>query len=80
MAHGCAVVSTDNGGIRTFGIHGRNCLIVPPESGQALADAIASLVEDPFGRAGLAMVAPESVEHLRWDRAGERLFRALEIG
>lgn len=78
MAHGCAVASTDNGGIRTFGEHDRNCLIVPPESGAALAEAIASLVEDPARREGLARVAPESVAFLRWGPAGERLARAIE--
>lgn len=79
MTHGCAVVSTDNGGIRTFGVHGRNCLIVPPESGPALSEAIASLVEDPVRRAELAMAAPESVEFLRWEHAGDRLLRSIEV-
>lgn len=77
MASGCAVVSTDNGGIRTFGIDGENCVLVPPESPSALADAIGSLVEDSDRRLEFAHRAPGSVQFLRWSEAGDRLVGAL---
>ena len=77
MIHGCAVVSTDNGGIRTFGEHDRNCLIVPSDSGEVLATAVASLVEDPARRAALSAAAPNSVDFLRWEEAGRRLREAI---
>ena len=80
MASGCAVVSTDNGGIRTFGFDGQNCLLVPPDSPQALADAIGSLLEDPTRRAALGAAAPASVDFLRWDAAGERFLAQLGLG
>jgi glycosyltransferase involved in cell wall biosynthesis len=79
MASGCAVVSTDNGGIRTFGVDGDNCVLVPPESPQSLADAIGALVEDPERRLELARRAPDSVRFLGWSEAGERFARGLEI-
>lgn len=78
MAGGCAVVSTDNGGIRTFGTDGENCVLVPPDSPKALAGAIGDLVADPSRRVELARRAPGSVDFLRWSEAGERLVRGLE--
>jgi glycosyltransferase involved in cell wall biosynthesis len=79
MASGCAVVSTDNGGIRTFGVDGENCVLVPPESPRALADAIGELVADPPRRIALARRAAGSVDRLRWSHAGDRFAKGLEL-
>jgi glycosyltransferase involved in cell wall biosynthesis len=79
MSSGCAVVSTDNGGIGTFGIDGENCVLVPVESPERLAEAVAQLVEDPVRRIGIANRAPDSVRFLRWTEAGDRLARQLEV-
>lgn len=79
MSSGCAVVSTDNGGISTFGVDGENCLIVPAGSPDALADAVGELVTDPARRIGLAHRAPDSVRFLRWTEAGERLVRRMGV-
>ncbi|MEM3907440.1 MAG: glycosyltransferase family 4 protein [Nitrososphaerota archaeon] len=46
MACGCAVVSTDNAGIREYIIDGENGLIVPPGNPEAISDSIISLVAD----------------------------------
>ncbi len=40
MASGCAVVTTDCGGVADFARHDENCLIVPPGDSAALAAAI----------------------------------------
>ena len=57
MACGCAVVTTDCGGVRAFARPDENCLMVPPNDPPGLAAAIATLVEDAplrerLGRAG----------------------------
>lgn len=79
MAHGCAVVSTDNGGVRTFGTPGRNCLIVPAEDPTALADAIGVLLRDQGTRLALAEGAPESVSFLDWKLANLRFLERLGL-
>ena len=58
MACGCAVVTTDCGGVNAFARPGENCLMVPPADPRALADAIATVVGDAelrsrLGSAGL---------------------------
>lgn len=79
MAHGCAVVSVDNGGVRTYAREGENCLLVPPDSPIALADAISSLLVDSERRLALAVGAPASVRFLEWSQAGSRFERALGL-
>jgi glycosyltransferase involved in cell wall biosynthesis len=46
MASGCAVVTTDCGGVSDFARHGENCLVVPTGDSRALASAIQRLVDD----------------------------------
>jgi glycosyltransferase involved in cell wall biosynthesis len=46
MASGCAVVTTDCGGISDFGRDNENCLIVPPADSSALSRAVGRLVDD----------------------------------
>jgi len=50
MAYGCALVTTDSGGVRQFARGGENCLMTPPDNPPALAQAIQSLVGDPDHR------------------------------
>lgn len=77
MSAGCAVASTDNGGIRTFGIDGLNCLLVPPDSPSALAEAVGRLLDDTELRRTISERAPDSVSFLRWEFAGSRLLEQL---
>lgn len=79
MASGCSVVSVDNGGVRTYGVHQENCLLVPPDSPEALAAAISELVDDPVRMSTLSRNAPASVEFLRWTHAGERFIEQIGI-
>ena len=46
MALGCAVVTTDCGGVNAFARAGENCLMVPPMDPSALAGAIVRLARD----------------------------------
>jgi glycosyltransferase involved in cell wall biosynthesis len=54
MACGCAVVTTDCGGVSTFARPDENCLMVPPGRPELLAEAIGRLVRDPALRNRLA--------------------------
>lgn len=79
MAAGCAVVSTDNGGILTFGKDGVNCRIVAPDSPEDLVDATLDLLDAPELRRQLSENAQKSVEFLSWEKAGDRLETALGL-
>lgn len=46
MASGTAVVAADSGGIRTYGRHGYNCLLVEPGDVNGLLTALISLILD----------------------------------
>ncbi len=57
MACGCAVVTTDCGGVRDYVAPGTNALMVPVADADALGSAIAALVSDPAARDRLAAAA-----------------------
>jgi glycosyltransferase involved in cell wall biosynthesis len=57
MASGCAVVTTDCGGVADYARHEENCLIVSPGDRQGLAAAIQRLISDPVLRERLASAA-----------------------
>lgn len=77
MSCGSALVSVDNGGVRTFAEHDRDCLLVEPDAPAALADSVSRLLEDQELRKRLARQAACSTEFLEWGLAGERLAREL---
>jgi glycosyltransferase involved in cell wall biosynthesis len=66
FASGCAVVSTDAGGvpaILTDSVHG---LLVPRGDHEAVADRVVQLLEQPELAASLTRTARESCERYRW--------------
>lgn len=66
MASGCAVVTTDCGGVTDFARDGENCLVVPPGDPQALASAVERLVGDAALRGRLAAAGVDTAA--RWPR------------
>ncbi len=54
MASGCAVVTTDCGGVTDYARDGENCLVVPPRDPGAIASAIRRLLDDPRLRSRLS--------------------------
>jgi glycosyltransferase involved in cell wall biosynthesis len=54
MASGCAVVTTDCGGVTDYARDGENCLVVAPGDPGAIAAAIRRLVDDPLLRSRLS--------------------------
>ena len=61
MASGLPCVATDVGGISDAISHGMNGMVVPPESPEALADAISELLNDPDKRSKMGELARATV-------------------
>jgi glycosyltransferase involved in cell wall biosynthesis len=77
-----AVVATDVGGIPDVVIDGETGLLVPPEDPEALARAIAELIDDPARRAEMGRAGRRRAAE-KFTAAGmvagfERLYRELE--
>jgi len=73
MACGCALVTTDTWGCRSYAVDGKNALIVDPASARGLADAIIRLYDNrkemkKFQRAGMRKISSFS-----WDKAVKKL-------
>jgi glycosyltransferase involved in cell wall biosynthesis len=75
LACGVPVVTTPEArAVVRDGIEGR---IVPSRDPEALANAIAEVIEDPAKRERMARAAHERANDYTWDRYGERLIAAL---
>jgi L-malate glycosyltransferase len=68
-ACGCAVVSTDCGGIRDFIENGVTGLLSPPQDPEALAANLCLLLENESLRVELANAGNCSVSRLDWERS-----------
>ena len=76
LACGVPVVTTrEAGSVVRDGIEGR---IVPSRNAEALANAIAEIVEDRQKRQRLSRAAREQARDYTWARYGERLVKALK--
>ena len=77
MACGCAVVSTDCGGIREYAVPEVNALLSPPKDPQALAKNILRLLEDNDLRVRLARRGYEQIQKFTWNKAVTKLEEVL---
>lgn len=76
LVNGCPVVCTDLPSIREFA--GAVPRYVPPRNPEALAVALAELLNDPAALGRHAINRPELFQHLRWSRVGDDIARAIE--
>jgi glycosyltransferase involved in cell wall biosynthesis len=72
-ACGCAVVSTDSGGVRDFIIPGESGLLSAPGDPEALARNLCRLLGDDNLRVQLAELGRLSVQRLDWERSADLL-------
>ena len=80
MASGCAVVTTDCGGVSDFAMNGENCLVVPPGDVRALAAAVQHLIEDAALRERLSAAAVRTAAMWPRDRMTAAFFeRVAEV-
>ena len=68
-ACGCAIVSTDSGGVREYAEHGRTALLSPPRNPRALADNLCVLLRNEELRVRLAHAARARVMDFNWQRS-----------
>lgn len=77
MACGCAVVSTDCGGIRDFAEHDVTALLSPPGQPEALAANLRRLLDDDALRVRLASQGHERIQGFSWSRSTDLLEEVL---
>ena len=66
MSCGCALVSTDNGGVREYGRDGENCAIVKRGNPKAAADRVVALLNNETVRAKRGALARSTAEGFDW--------------
>jgi glycosyltransferase involved in cell wall biosynthesis len=77
MACGTPVVMTDSGGVNEYGKNGINSLIVPPGNIQAIANAIAEILDNPSKAAKLAGNGLETARMFSWDNTVTKFIKVL---
>ncbi|QGP92670.1 D-inositol-3-phosphate glycosyltransferase [Neomoorella glycerini] len=80
MACGCALVSTDTGGVHDYAIHNETALLSPPRDPQALAENLCRLLNDDILRVRLAEAGCANIQYFTWDRATEALLEFITSG
>jgi glycosyltransferase involved in cell wall biosynthesis len=78
MARGLPIVASDLPSTRDILTDGENALLVPPDSPDALAEAIRRLLDDPGLGGQLSQRALDEVEHYAWPRRAERLLGIVD--
>jgi glycosyltransferase involved in cell wall biosynthesis len=79
MACGCAVASTDCGGIREFAEHEVTALLSPPRDPEALARNITRLLDDDGLRQRLASAGHERIQSFTWERSTDQLEQFIRL-
>ena len=73
MAAGAPVLATEIEGYASVVEHGQNGLLVPPKDDEALAQAIAALIDDERLRERLAAEGVRTADSFRWERVARRV-------
>jgi glycosyltransferase involved in cell wall biosynthesis len=82
MACGCALVSTDIGGVREYAEPEVTALLSPPRDPEALARNILRLLDDDAFRQRLAVAGHECIQSFTWERSTDQLeaFMRKQVG
>lgn len=78
LASGCALVSTDNGGVRDYARDGEEALLAPPQDADALAEQLLRVLRDDALRQRLIDAGQRSVNGFRWERSTQVLLDRLD--
>jgi glycosyltransferase involved in cell wall biosynthesis len=73
MSCGCALVCTDNKGVREYAIHEKTALISRVNDPESLAENIIRLIENNALRIEMAKRGNEFIRQFTWEKALERL-------
>lgn len=77
LACGCAVVTTDSGGVREFIEHGKTGLLSSPKDPEALAGNLCMLLRNEASRVRLAEAGNTFIQQLNWPRNAALLENAI---
>jgi L-malate glycosyltransferase len=80
MACGCAVVSSDIGGVADYATDGATALLYPPGDAAAGAECLVALLRDSPARCALAARGGERIAQFSWARSAAKLEALLEQG
>ena len=78
MACGCALVSTDNGGVRDYAIHEENSLLSIPRNPSKLAKNLIKLLNDDDHRVLLAKAGNLNIKNFTWDKSTNSLVKFID--
>jgi glycosyltransferase involved in cell wall biosynthesis len=70
MASGCAVATTDCGGVRDFAVDRETALLSPPRDRDALFENLCRLLDDNPLRLALAERGASAIQAFTWERSG----------
>lgn len=73
MACGCALVSTDIGGVRDYAEHGVTALLSPVGDHARMTDNLLRLLADPAERADIALAGNRRMQDFTWERSTDLL-------
>ncbi|HDR7315403.1 TPA: glycosyltransferase, partial [Bacillus cytotoxicus] len=83
MTCGCAVISTDNEGIKEYGIDGVNCLLGKIGNSDSLASCLIDLIDNEEKRKNLIKAGYLTSEKFKWEKImvqwEEYLFGAIKV-
>lgn len=79
MACGCAVASTDCGGVREFSEHGATALFSAPKDPEVLARNILRLLEDDDLRTRIALEGHKRIQAFTWERSTDLLEEFIQV-
>ncbi len=77
MAHQLPVIATRGDVVEEAFVHGENVFLCPPESEEALASAMAAVLDDPDLQQRLRTGSRRLAERYSWDAAVEQTLQAL---
>lgn len=77
MACKCAVVSTDVGAVREYGMPGQSCLVSPIRDPEALALNLISLLSDTQKREDVSENGYQFIRQFTWEKAGRGLLQII---
>ncbi len=78
MACGCAVVSTDCGGIREFAEHEVTAFLSPPRDPAVLARNLIRVLDDDALCVRLAEAGNRGIRQFTWERSTDQLERFIQ--
>ena len=78
MACGCAIVSTDNGGVSDFVVDGVNGFIVPIKDASGLAKSICNLLDNRSLRVSMANNNLHSVREFSYSESAKKVLKIFE--